>query len=84
MPLLTRSVAGNPGQDLRARFALFFPSNRWFDVLQKVSTQLKTNLTSATKNRTDKVSGRWQVLVLEGALELSTSRVSCSKLSFED
>ncbi|EFB15589.1 hypothetical protein PANDA_004691, partial [Ailuropoda melanoleuca] len=26
----------------------------WFDVLQKVSTQLKTNLTSATKNRADK------------------------------
>uniref|UniRef100_A0A5F5PMP5 Huntingtin n=1 Tax=Equus caballus TaxID=9796 RepID=A0A5F5PMP5_HORSE len=26
----------------------------WFDVLQKVSTQLKTNLTSVTKNRADK------------------------------
>ncbi|XP_013013172.2 huntingtin isoform X3 [Cavia porcellus] len=26
----------------------------WFDVLQKVSSQLKTNLTGATKNRTDK------------------------------
>ncbi|ELW62765.1 Huntingtin [Tupaia chinensis] len=26
----------------------------WFDVLQKVPTQLKTNLTSITKNRTDK------------------------------
>lgn len=34
-----------------------FPSGRWFDVLQKVSSQLKTNLTGATKNRTDKVSG---------------------------
>lgn len=53
-------------------------------MLQKVSTQLKTNLTSATKNRADKVSGRWQVSVLEGALELSTSRVSCLKLSVED
>uniref|UniRef100_A0A8C9AKK9 Huntingtin n=1 Tax=Prolemur simus TaxID=1328070 RepID=A0A8C9AKK9_PROSS len=27
----------------------------WFDVLQKVSTQLKTNLTSVAKNRADKV-----------------------------
>ncbi|KAJ1060977.1 hypothetical protein K5549_002264 [Capra hircus] len=26
----------------------------WFDILQKVSTQLKTNLTSVTKNRPDK------------------------------
>uniref|UniRef100_A0A8C0WDC1 Huntingtin n=1 Tax=Castor canadensis TaxID=51338 RepID=A0A8C0WDC1_CASCN len=29
-------------------------SSGWFDVLQKVSTQLKTNLTSVTKNRADK------------------------------
>uniref|UniRef100_A0A8D2AD17 Huntingtin n=1 Tax=Sus scrofa TaxID=9823 RepID=A0A8D2AD17_PIG len=28
----------------------------WFDVLQKVSTQLKTNLTSVTKNRADKTA----------------------------
>lgn len=31
-----------------------FLSGRWFDVLQKVSTQLKTNLTSVAKNRADK------------------------------
>lgn len=30
---------------------------RWFDVLQKVSTQLKTNLSSITKTRADKVRG---------------------------
>jgi hypothetical protein len=35
----------------------FCPFVRWFDVLQKVSTQLKTNLTSVTKNRADKVNG---------------------------
>lgn len=35
------------------------PMGRWFDVLQKVSTQLKTNLTSVTKNRADKVNGSW-------------------------
>lgn len=29
--------------------------NRWFDVLQKVSTQLKTNISSAAKHRADKV-----------------------------
>lgn len=34
-----------------------FLPGRWFDVLQKVSTQLKTNLTSVTKNRADKVTG---------------------------
>ena len=33
----------------------FFFYNRWFDVLQKVSTQLKTSITSATKHRADKV-----------------------------
>lgn len=32
-----------------------FFNDRWFDVLQKVSTQLKTSITSATKHRADKV-----------------------------
>lgn len=36
-------------------FFVFFFCNRWFDVLQKVSTQLKTNISSAAKHRADKV-----------------------------
>lgn len=32
-----------------------FFNDRWFDVLQKVSTQLKTSITSAAKHRADKV-----------------------------
>lgn len=46
-------------------------------MLQKVSTQLKTNLTSTTKNRADKVSERRQASVL------STFQVGCLKVLVE-
>lgn len=80
---LTWRVAGNAGEDLEPFFTCFFPSGRWFDVLQKVSTQLKTNLTSATKNRADKVSGKWQVPMLEAQIKPSTCQVGCLKFSVE-
>lgn len=79
----TPSVAGDTGEDLRPLLALFSPSGRWFDVLQKVSTQLKTNLTSATKNRADKVSERRRCRA-RGRTELGTSQVGCLKCSVED
>lgn len=44
-------------KDILMSASLLFPFGRWFDVLQKVSTQLKTNLTSVTKSRADKVNG---------------------------
>lgn len=55
------------------RSSLAFSACRWFDVLQKVSTQLKTGLTGAAKNRADKVSRRPQLSVL------STSQLGCLK-----
>lgn len=50
----------------------FFLPGRWFDVLQKVSSQLKTNLTSVTKNRADKVTGSCSQVAVWKQLQLKT------------
>lgn len=79
---LAPSVAGDTGEDLRPLFAPVFPFGRWFDVLQKVSTQLKTNLTSATKNRADKVRGGGRLGSL--GMRLGASQVGGFKFSVEE
>lgn len=82
---------GTSGAHRRALGVLCLPSflsGRWFDVLQKVSTQLKTNLTSVTKNRADKVS-KWEMArehvaqCQKGNLP-DAVRAGCLQLSVED
>lgn len=48
--------------------------DRWFDVLQKVSTQLKTSISSVTKHRADKVIKMYTCFSF--SIQISCSAVS--------